>query len=306
LSLLSTFYTDHYPFPLPEGHKFPLGKYRLLRQRLSADARFRFHPAPFISKEDLLRVHDPDYVAAFLSGTLERQISRRIGFPWSPELVDRTLASAGATLAATRIALESGVAGTLAGGTHHAYRAEGSGFCVFNDIAVCIEWARAHAGITRFAVVDCDVHQGDGTAAIFQGDETVFTLSLHGARNFPFRKQKSTLDVELADGTSDEAYLEALAPALEQVWRFQPQLVIFQSGVDGLVTDKLGHLHLTQAGLLARDEMVLSQTCALGMPVVITLGGGYSQPISDTVEAHAQTFLTAATIYSSSHPPPSA
>ena len=302
---LDLFYTDDHPFPLPEGHKFPLEKYRLLREALSTDTRFRFHPAPFITTEDLLRVHDPDYVAAFLGGTLERQISRRIGFPWSPELVDRTLASAGATLAATKIALEGGVAGTLAGGTHHAFRAEGSGFCVFNDIAVSIEWARSCAGFNRFAVVDCDVHQGDGTAAIFQGDSSVFTLSLHGARNFPFRKQKSTLDVELADGTDDERYLEALAPALSQVWNFQPQLVLFQSGVDGLVTDKLGHLHLTSAGLLARDEMVLSETRALGIPVVITLGGGYSNPISHTVAAHAQTFLTAAAIYSSSHPRPS-
>lgn len=302
---MDLFYTDHYPFPLPEGHKFPLEKYRLLRETLSTDARFRFHPAQFIAREDLLRVHDPDYVAAFLGGTLERQISRRIGFPWSPELVDRTLASAGATLAATQIALGNYVAGTLAGGTHHAFRAEGSGFCVFNDIAVAIEWARACAGLRRFAVVDCDVHQGDGTAAIFQGDASVFTLSLHGARNFPFRKQKSTLDVELADGTNDEAYLEALAQALPHVWDFEPQLILFQSGVDGLATDKLGHLHLTQAGLLARDQMVLSKTRALGIPVVITLGGGYSNPISHTVAAHAQTFLTAAAIYSSSHQPPS-
>lgn len=242
-------------------------------------------------------MHHPDYVAAFLNGTVERQITRRIGFPWSPELVSRTLASAGATLAATRLAIETGFGGTLAGGTHHAFRAEGSGFCVFNDLAVSIEWARAHTGVTRFAVIDCDVHQGDGTATIFQHDPSVFTLSLHGARNFPFRKQKSTLDVELPDATDDQAYLEALLPAVERVWEFEPQLILFQSGVDGLITDRLGHLRLTLPGLYQRDLLVIGQTHERGIPLVITLGGGYSEPITYTVEAHAQTFQTAADIF---------
>jgi len=304
-STLNLFCTDHYHFPLPPGHKFPLEKYRLLRQTLQHDPRFLLHPAPLVLAADLLRVHDPDYVTGFLNGTLERQVIRRIGFPWSPELVQRTLASAGATLAATRLALETGFGGTLAGGTHHAFRSEGAGFCVFNDLAIAIEWARASTPLTRFAVIDCDVHQGDGTAAIFrneagQNDPGVFTLSLHGARNFPFRKQKSTLDVELPDSTGDEAYLAALAPALEQVWQFQPQLVLFQSGVDALSTDSLGHLHLTPQGLLQRDQMVIGQTHKRALPLVITLGGGYSQPISHTVKAHAQTFQTAATIYTNS------
>jgi acetoin utilization deacetylase AcuC-like enzyme len=298
LKNLNLFYTDHYHFPLPEGHKFPLEKYRLLRQTLLLDPRFLFHPAPLLPVPDLLRVHDPDYVNGFLNGTLERQIIRRIGFPWSPELVARTLASAGATLAATRFALETGFGGTLAGGTHHAFRSEGSGFCVFNDLAIAIEWARATTPLTRFAVIDCDVHQGDGTAAIFHDDPGVFTLSLHGARNFPFRKQKSTLDVELPDATGDSEYMAALTPALEQAWQFQPQLVFFQSGVDALSTDSLGHLHLTPQGLLQRDRMVIGQTHDRAVPLVITLGGGYSQPISHTVQAHAQTFQTAASIYS--------
>jgi acetoin utilization deacetylase AcuC-like enzyme len=236
-------------------------------------------------------------VNGFLNGTLERQIVRRIGFPWSPELVDRTLASAGATLGATRFALETGIGGTLAGGTHHAFRGEGSGFCVFNDLAIAIEWARANTKLTRLAVVDCDVHQGDGTAAIFQDDPGVFTLSLHGARNFPFRKQKSTLDVELPDATADDDYLAALAPALERVWKFEPEMVFFQSGVDALVTDRLGHLHLTQQGMLRRDQLVIGQAHAHNLPLVITLGGGYSDPITHTVAAHAQTFRTAADIY---------
>jgi len=296
-STLNLFTTDHHHFPLPEGHKFPLEKYRLLRQSLQLDPRFTLHPAPLLLASDLLRVHQPDYVNGFLNGTLDRQVIRRIGFPWSPELVQRTLASAGATLAATQLALETGFGGTLAGGTHHAFRSEGAGFCVFNDLAIAIEWARAETPLTRFAVIDCDVHQGDGTASIFQNDPGVFTLSLHGARNFPFRKQKSTLDVELSDQTGDDAYLAALAPALEQVWQFQPQLVLFQSGVDALATDSLGHLKLTQQGLLQRDQMVIGQTHARALPLVITLGGGYSQPISHTVQAHAQTFQTAAAIY---------
>lgn len=277
-----------------------MDKYRLLREALAPDCRFSFNPAPLISEPDLLRVHDPDYVAGFMNGTLNTQIIRRIGFPWSPQLVTRTLASAGATLAATSAALETGFGGTLAGGTHHAFRAEGSGFCVFNDLALSIEWVRANTAFTRFAVVDCDVHQGDGTAAIFEGDDSVFTLSLHAARNFPFRKQKSKLDVELPDGTDDETYLAALKTALEKVWNIQPQLLLFQSGVDGLRTDRLGRLHLSQAGLLLRDQLVIGQAYARKIPLVVTLGGGYSDPIIYTVQAHAQTFQTAADVWNCS------
>lgn len=222
---------------------------------------------------------------------------RRIGFPWSPELVTRTLASGGATLAATQNALFHGFGGTLAGGTHHAFRSEGAGFCVFNDLAIAIEWARFNTSLTRFAVIDCDVHQGDGTAAIFEHDPAVFTLSLHSARNFPFRKQKSTLDVELPDATGDTAYLSALETALPCVWQFHPQLVFFQSGVDALITDTLGHLHLTPSGLFQRDSIVIGQTHTRSIPLVITLGGGYSRPIQHTVQAHAQTFQTAASLF---------
>ena len=293
---MDLFYTDQYSFPLPDGHKFPLEKYRLLRNALSADARFAFHPAPFIPESDLLRVHHPDYVTGFLTGTLDRQIMRRIGFPWSPELVNRTLASAGSTLAATRVALDIGFGGTLAGGTHHAFYAEGSGFCVFNDLAIAIQWVRANTTLTRFAVVDCDVHQGDGTALLFKEDPQVFTLSLHAARNFPFRKQQSTLDIELADATDDKTYLSVLEPALNRVWEFNPEIVFFQSGVDALETDRLGHLHLTLAGLLERDTLVIGQTRERRLPLVVTLGGGYSQPITHTVRAHEQTFKTAANI----------
>jgi acetoin utilization deacetylase AcuC-like enzyme len=294
---LSLFYCDHYHFPLPPGHKFPLAKYRMLRAELSSDACFRLQPASLAPRDAILRVHGADYVNGFLDGSLDRLAMRRIGFPWSRELVDRTLGSVGSTLLATEAAMRFGFGGTLAGGTHHAYKNEGSGFCVFNDLAIAIAFVRAERGITRAAVIDLDVHQGDGTASIFAGDSNVFTLSLHGERNFPFRKQSSTLDIPLPDGTGDEEYLSLLQNALEQIWEFGPQIVFFQSGVDGLQTDRLGRLALTKAGLAQRDAIVISQTRRTGLPLVITLGGGYSDPIEETIKAHAQTFRTAAIVY---------
>ena len=281
------YYTDHHPLPLPPGHKFPMAKYALLRQALAAeDCEFR--PAPFAEREEIELAHDPEYVRAFLEGTLSAPAVRRIGFPWSEELVRRTLASAGGTLAATADALERGFGGNLAGGTHHAFRGEGSGFCVFNDIAIAIRKCAKRA-----AVVDLDVHQGDGTAAIFEHDPTVLTVSLHGENNFPFRKQRSRIDVAFPDGTGDEAYLIALSSALDQIVNFTPEIVFYQSGVDALDGDRLGRLRLSREGLQRRDEMVF-QMCALhGFSVVLTMGGGYADPITRTVEAHAATYRAA-------------
>jgi acetoin utilization deacetylase AcuC-like enzyme len=207
------------------------------------------------------------------------------------------MASAGGTLLATRAALACGFGGTLAGGTHHAFRGEGSGFCVFNDIAVAIASVRAEHALCRAAVIDLDVHQGDGTAAIFSGDPGVFTFSLHGASNFPFRKQISSLDLELPDGADDQLYLSKLRLGLEQVWAFQPEIVFFQSGVDALESDRLGRLGVTCDGLCERDRLVLEHTRRAGLPVVVVLGGGYSDPIELTVAAHAVTFQVAASIY---------
>lgn len=248
-------------------------------------------------RDEVVGVHDPEYVDQFLTGTLPPQAMRRIGFPFSPELVTRTLASAGGTLCAMRSALQSGFGGTLAGGTHHAYRSEGSGFCVFNDLAVAIASARADFGLQRAAIVDLDVHQGDGTASIFADDPNVFTLSLHGEKNFPFRKQTSKLDVPLPDNLDDDGYLQALEPALAQVFAFRPELIFFQAGVDALATDTLGRLSLTLAGLGRRDLLVLRSVKDHNIPLAITIGGGYSQPIELTVSAHAQTFRTAADLY---------
>ena len=288
------FYCDHHEIPLPPGHRFPARKYRMLRDLLSASGGFEFVAAAEADPQLIALAHDPGYVEAFLNGTLEAAAVRRLGFPWSAGLVHRTLASVGGTLAATEEALDAGWGGALAGGTHHAFPGYGSGFCVFNDFAVAIGWLRRRELATRAAVIDLDVHQGDGTAAFFEQDSDVLTLSLHGANNFPFRKQRSTIDVTFADGTGDDEWLTALRAALPQVIAFSPEIVFYQSGVDGLREDKLGRLALTLAGLKQRDQLVFETIQRMGVPVVVTLGGGYSEPIECTVEAHAQTFLIAA------------
>jgi acetoin utilization deacetylase AcuC-like enzyme len=295
-SKLNLFYCDRHHFALPPNHKFPLAKYRLLRETLQQDESFDLHEAVLATREDVLRVHSSQYVDRFLTGNLDPGITRRIGFPWSPELVKRTMASAGSTLQAVDRALAEGISGSLAGGTHHAFRTEGSGFCVFNDLAIAIESVRARKSIDRVAVVDLDVHQGDGTASIFEADDSVFTLSVHGRKNFPFRKQRGKLDVELEDGTEDDEYLKTVEVALTSVWRFNPQLILYQSGVDGLKTDRLGRLALTEQGLRRRDELVIQGAKRHAVPLAITLGGGYSDPIGLSVTAHANTFRIASLI----------
>jgi acetoin utilization deacetylase AcuC-like enzyme len=291
------FYCDHYAIPLPAGHKFPMAKYRMLRDLLAADSCFRFEAAPFADPAVIELAHDPTYVRDFLNGALAEAAIRRIGFPWSEALVKRTLASVGGTLSATCDAFDSGWGGNLAGGTHHAFRGEGSGFCVFNDIAVAIQWLRSKGRIERAAVIDLDVHQGDGTAQIFESDVNVLTLSLHAKSNFPFRKQRSKIDIEFEDGTRDAEYLNALDGVLPRVFSFKPDIVFFQSGVDPLACDTLGRLALTHAGLKERDRRVIGATRAHNIPMVITLGGGYSRPIELTAEAHANTFRTASEIF---------
>lgn len=294
------FYCDHFEIPLPDGHKFPMGKYRLLRERIVEDGFWTLEPSAPAALETIRLAHDPDYVDGFLHGTLPAKVMRRIGFPWSEGLVKRTLASAGGTLAATRDALETGFGGTLAGGTHHAFRNEGSGFCVFNDAAVAIYALRAERRAQRAAIVDLDVHQGDGTAHFFEDDPCVLTISLHGANNFPFRKQRSKIDVELPDKTGDEEYLKALDSVLPRVLEYHPEIVFYLSGVDALASDVLGRLSLTHEGLKARDRRVIGAVHGAGLPLVITLGGGYSKPIELTAEAHANTFRIAADIYANS------
>lgn len=294
---LRIFRTDQFELPLPPGHRFPVSKYRLLRERVEAAGLAGpggLDVAPAAGDSDLARVHTADYLQALRDGTLDREAQRRLGLPWSPALVERSRRSAGATLAAAAAALDDGIAVSLAGGTHHAFPGYGSGYCVFNDCAVAVRALQARGAIARALVVDCDVHQGDGTAAIFEGDPAVYTLSLHGARNFPFRKQRSTLDVELADGTGDAEYLAALDAALAQALPVAaPDLVLYLAGADPFEGDRLGRLALTKDGLHKRDLRVLAACAGAHIPVAVLMAGGYAEPIEDTVDIHYATVLAA-------------
>jgi len=293
------FPSDRYPLPLPEGHRFPAAKYRMLRQRLeahaAAGAALEFIEPHAATDDELLRVHDRGYIGRVFAGTLSAAEVRRIGFPWSRALVERSLRSTGAAVDAAAAALADGVAASLAGGTHHAGRDWGEGYCVFNDTAVAARELQARGGIRRALVVDCDVHQGNGTAEIFAGDENVFTLSLHGERNFPLRKHPSSLDVGLPDGTGDAAYLTALETALAAALpRARADLVLYIAGADPYVGDRLGRLALTKPGLAERDRMVFAACRRAGLPVAIVLGGGYAEDLDAVVDIHAATMLLAA------------
>ncbi|MEI6658751.1 MAG: histone deacetylase [Planctomycetota bacterium] len=293
------FPSDRYPLPLPEGHRFPAAKYRLLRRRLEAHAvagaALEFVEPHAATDEELLRVHDRGYVGRVFSGTLTRDEQRRIGFPWSAALVERSLRSTGAAVDAAAAAVEDGVAASLAGGTHHAGTSWGEGFCVFNDTAVATREMQARGVARRVLILDCDVHQGNGTAEIFAADPNVFTMSIHGARNFPLRKHPSSLDVPLDDGTDDDAYLAALAPAVvESFGRGRPDLVFYIAGADPYEHDRLGRLRLTKQGLVNRDRMVLDAARAAGVPLAIVLGGGYSADLDAIVDIHTATMLMAA------------
>ena len=293
------FPSDRYPLPLPEGHRFPASKYSLLRRRLeahaAAGAALEFVEPHAATDEELLRVHDRGYVGRVFSGTLTRDEQRRIGFPWSEPLVERSLRSTGAAIDAAAAAVEDGIAASLAGGTHHAGTSWGEGFCVFNDTAVAAREMQARGAARRVLILDCDVHQGNGTAEIFAADPTVFTMSIHGARNFPLRKHPSSLDVPLDDGTDDDAYLAALAPAVAESFdRGRPDLVFYIAGADPYEHDRLGRLRLTKQGLFDRDRMVLDAARAAGVPLAIVLGGGYSADLDAIVDIHAATMIMAA------------
>jgi acetoin utilization deacetylase AcuC-like enzyme len=291
------YYTDQYTITLPEGHKFPRLKYGLVRNLLTEQNLFDFQPAPLAEPEAIKLAHDPEYVESFLSGSLPSSAMRRIGLPWSEMLAKRSLASVGGTINAAFDALRSGWGTTLGGGTHHALRSEGAGFCVFNDIAVAIQLLRSKGLIRRVAVIDLDVHQGDGTAEIFQSDDEVFTLSIHCRSNFPFRKQKSKLDIDLPDKVEDDEYLRWLDQALPEVFASRPEIIFYQSGVDALYSDALGHLSLTHAGLEERDRKVMQAVQAHKIPFVLTMGGGYSKPIELSVQAHVNTYKTACSVW---------
>ncbi|HRK19139.1 MAG TPA: histone deacetylase [Hyphomicrobiaceae bacterium] len=294
------YFPDVPPIPLPAGHRFPAGKYGMLRaaiERAGTLARATLVPSPIAAREDLLRAHADGYVDAMLDGNVTPDAMRRIGLPWSETLVLRSRATVGGAIASARSALEHGISGQLAGGTHHAHTDFGSGFCVFNDLAVAARTLIETGRVARLAIVDTDVHQGDGTAAILGGDERIFLLSIQGERNFPFRRVPSTLDVELADGTRDDDYLAALAPALDRVLAHRPDIVFFLSGADPLKEDRLGRLDLTHEGLARRDALVLGACKDHGIPVSIAIGGGYAEPIEASVRGYLGTFEVASRLY---------
>jgi acetoin utilization deacetylase AcuC-like enzyme len=269
-------------------------KYSALRERVAAFAGTAMRDPPPATDAQLAYVHDPSYIAAVVAGTLDAQALRRIGFPWSPAMVERSRRSTGATIAASLEALVSGCGVNLAGGTHHAHRAHGEGFCVFNDAAVAATLLLAERQIERVLIVDLDVHQGDGTAAIFEHDDRVFTFSMHGRGNFPFRKAHSDLDIELDDDTGDATYLATLAHALPRVVAsFRPRLAIYLAGADPYVGDRLGRLALTKAGLAARDAYVLDTLLQAAVPVAIAMAGGYADRIEDIVDIHLATVQAA-------------
>ena len=294
---MRAFYSDHFVLPLPEGHKFPMAKYARLRARIVADAIVApedLHEAPVASWDDILLVHDAAYVDAVANGTVPREIQRRIGFPWSPGMVERSRRSVGATIAAARAALDDGVAVNLAGGTHHAFADRGEGFCVFNDVAVATRVLQRDNDARRIAVVDLDVHQGNGTAAIFSGDDGVFTFSMHGDKNFPFKKEISDLDVALPDGTGDEEYLAVLRQHLAAALnRHQPDFVFYLAGADPYEGDRLGRLKMTINGLRTRDEIVLRTCHQRGLPVAVSMSGGYANDVDAIVTIHANTIRAA-------------
>ena len=297
------FTSDHFVLPLPAGHRFPMEKYRLLRERVEASVPgIALQEAPPASDGELALAHTPDYIDAVSRGLLSAAQQREIGFPWTPRMVERARRSVGATIAAARAALTQGVAANLAGGTHHASADKGSGYCVFNDVAVAArlmqaEWHRRHKALLRVAVIDLDVHQGNGTAAIFRDDATVFTFSMHGERNFPFRKESSDLDIELPDGCRDTDYLDALDRGLAQLWQHHrdapPGLAFYLAGADPHEGDRLGRLKVSAAGLAERDRRVLTALRTRRIPVALSMAGGYGTNIDNTVAVQLATLQAA-------------
>lgn len=290
---LSVWSSARYTFPLPAGHRFPVEKYAMLRERVVAEGIVEPERVldPAAASDEMLRlVHTADYVDRFVAGALSAAEVRRLGFPWSPALVERSRRAVGGTVAAARHALAHGTGMNLAGGTHHAFADHGEGFCVFNDVAVAIRTLQAEGAISRAAVLDLDVHQGNGTHAIFGGDADVFTFSIHGGRNYPFEKVAGTLDVHLDDGTDDAQYLRVLEEALPGVLHAaRPDLVFYLAGADPHEGDRLGRMKLTFEGLERRDAMVMQACREVGLPVAVMIAGGYGHRIEDTVKVHLST-----------------
>ena len=289
---MQVFYTPRYYADIGPGHVFPIRKFQLVRDKLLAEGTIEpseiVEPSP-APLEDVLLVHTTDYISRLCSDNLTTKEIRRLGLPWSESLVQRSFYAVGGTLAATRASLAEGYSSNLAGGTHHSFSDRGEGFCVLNDVAIAIRTMRARKLIQRAAIVDCDVHQGNGTATIFAGDDDTFTFSIHGANNYPLFKAQSTLDVELADGTSDIQYLDTLAKHLPAVFAADPEIVFYLAGADPYKADKLGRLALSIDGLRERDAYVLRECYKREVPIVTVMSGGYGKDINDTIEIHCNT-----------------
>ncbi len=289
---MKVFYTPRYYAYIGQGHVFPIRKFELVRNKLLAEGTLEpaelVEPAP-ATIEDVLLVHTEDYVSRLCNGTLTQKELRRLGLPWSESLVQRSFYATGGTIAAANVALVEGYSSNLAGGTHHSFADRGEGFCVLNDVAIAIHAMRARNLIKRAAIVDCDVHQGNGTATIFAGDDDTFTFSIHGANNYPLFKAQSSLDVELPDGTSDTEYLAVLAHHLPAVFAHDPEIVFYLAGADPYSGDKLGRLAVSIDGLRERDAYVLRECYKSEVPLVTVMSGGYGKDIADTIEIHCNT-----------------
>ena len=292
---VKAFYTDHFVLPLPAGHRFPMEKYSRLRDLVGRQENIELVEAPPASDTQILYAHDPSYLIKVIEGKLSPEEQREIGFPWSKQMVERSRRSAGATVAAAKTALREGIAANLAGGTHHAYRDTGSGFCVFNDSAIAARTLQKEVNPSlKIAVIDLDVHQGNGTASILQNDDSVFTLSMHGENNFPFKKEESDLDLGLADGCNDETYMHSLENCLDLLdARFKADCLIFLAGADPHEGDRLGRLKISKEGMRLRDEMVFQFALDRQLPVAFSMAGGYGKEIESTVNIHFQTIKTA-------------
>jgi acetoin utilization deacetylase AcuC-like enzyme len=294
---LKIFYTDTFPIPLPQKHTFPIQKFALLRKRLLASGVLtadNFYVPHAAGHEDISRVHDEAYIHRLRNGEMTPKEIRPIGLPWSNEIVERTRRSVGGTIEACRSALLEGVAVNLGGGTHHAFHDRGQGYCILNDAAIAVRALQTERLAGNILIVDCDVHQGNGTAALFQNDPSVFTFSIHGKNNFPYRKEASDLDIALEDGTTDEAYLKALKQGVEcALGRIKADLVIYLAGADPFKDDRFGRLSLTKTGLAQRDQIVFQYCYDARLPVAVTMAGGYARNVQDAVDIHFQTVLTA-------------
>jgi acetoin utilization deacetylase AcuC-like enzyme len=297
----SVYYSDHYTLELPSDHRFPMAKYRMLRDYLVENKiilESQLRESPLADEDTLALAHDPHYIRSMKDGTIDPQIIKRVGFPWSSQLYVRSCATVGGALAAAKSALETGISGCLAGGTHHAHYDRGEGYCVFNDIAVATRFLQRNRLVAKVAVVDLDVHQGNGNSSILKNDENVMVASIHGEKNYPFKKIPSHFDISLPENVEDELYLKAVDQLLEAVDNFKPDYIFYQMGVDPLQYDRLGKMNISFEGLRERDRKVLRYTLINKIPVSLALGGGYSNPIEKSVEAYGNTYRVVNELYS--------